>query len=206
MPASRLTLAHKAAQTRIAVATVQSMRSTWGTLNPDRLDASFPDWLDRAVPVIEANRAKSTQLAAAYLTAFKRSGPPVFELAAPLDSSAVATSLLVTGPVSVKRAMARGVPLVRAMSVAEASSAAAASRFALEGGRDTIQRSLAADEDARGWQRVASGNSCRFCAVLDGKFHWAETADFPAHDGCTCSQEPVYGERRVSERSLAARG
>jgi hypothetical protein len=80
-------------------------------------------------------------------------------------------------------------------------------RHTLDGGRQTILQTLRTDADATGWQRVASGKACKFCNMLDGKFHYADTADFPAHDGCSCSQEPVYDKkRRVSALSRAARG
>lgn len=204
----RLTLAHKKAQGQIGTATVARMRTVWRLLDGNNLDKSFDRWLAAAVPIVQTQRLKSAEAAAAYLGAFRtlETGgdfAPLIQAALPVDE--VTTSLLVTGPVSVKRAMLRGVPLVRAMSVAEAASAAAAMRHALNGGRDTIVQTLHADDEAKGWQRVASGNACKFCAVLDGKFHYADTADFEAHDGCSCSQEPVYGERRVSELSLANR-
>jgi hypothetical protein len=160
---------------------------------------------------VATQRAVSARTAAAYLSAAKaiqvgagaRSAPV---LADEVDPQALSTSLLVTGPVSIKRAMARGTILARAFDTAEAASSAAAMRHAVDGGRQTIMRTVQSDPDATGWQRVASGNACKFCNLLDGKFHWAATADFPAHDGCSCSQEPVYNnERRVSEKSLAAR-
>jgi hypothetical protein len=104
----------------------------------------------------------------------------------------VTTSLLVTGPLSIKKAMVRGISPARAIPTAEAASSAAAMRHALDGGRQTIAQTLRADNDATGWERRASGNACKFCASLDGKFHRDDTADFEAHDGCSCSQEPVY--------------
>jgi len=42
--------------------------------------------------------------------------------------------------------------------------------------------------------RVASANSCAFCAMLAsrGPVYKEETVDFEAHDHCTCGSEPVY--------------
>jgi hypothetical protein len=206
--ARRLTEAHRMAQLRLGAQTVTLMRAVWRILNPDALDRTFDAWITAAVPIIERQRIGSARIAANYLRTFRQietgaPGSPV--IAAELNRSTVATSLLVTGPISVKNAMDRGVPLARAMVTAEARSSAAAMRHALDGGRDTIISTLQEDPEGRGWQRVASGGACKFCSMLDGKFHYAETADFPAHDGCSCSQEPVFGERRVSELSLAAR-
>lgn len=197
LQASRLTEAHRLAQARLGAVTVARMRTIWRLLNPDALDATFPDWLAAAYPIVQAQRSTSARLAANYLTAFKtlelgtaaRIAPVLSETA---DRQSVATSLLVTGPISVKRAMERGVQLARALPVAEAASSAAAMRHALDGGRQTILQTLRADPDARGWVRVASGGACDFCARLDGKRHPTDDADFPAHDGCSCSQEPAY--------------
>lgn len=187
------------------------MRTLWPILDPDDLDRSFLPWLTATRPLIATQRALSARTAANYLAAIKvlQLGPAVRSspvLAETPDLEALTTSLLVTGPLSIKRAMTRGVPLARALATAERASSAAAMRHTLDGGRRTILDTVRTDPDARGWQRVASGNACKFCNLLDGKFHLKETADFPAHDGCSCSQEPVYGStRRVSELSLAAR-
>jgi hypothetical protein len=45
-----------------------------------------------------------------------------------------------------------------------------------------------------GWQRVASDNACAFCEMLAarGAVYSEESADFEAHDGCTCTVEPVW--------------
>lgn len=206
----RLADAHRQAQNRLGAQAVLQMRAIWPLLDVDDLDGSFRRWLTAAVPLIQGQRSTSARLAANFLAASKTLAMGSGATFAPVLSEtasvpAVTTSLLVTGPVSIKRAVLRSVPLARATATAEAASAAAAMRHVLNGGRETVIRTLADDSDARGWQRVASGNACKFCDLLDGKFHHADTADFEAHDGCSCSQEPVYGARRVSERSLAAR-
>lgn len=193
----RLTEAHRLAQARLGAQTVARMHTIWRLLNPDDLDGSFKQWLSVAIPVVQGQRTSSARLAANYLSTFKAlelgvAATSVPVLAETADVAAVTTSLLVTGPLSVKRAMVRAVPLVRALSTAEAASAATAMRHALDGGRQTITQNLRADNKASGWARVASGNACKFCASLEGKFHRHDDADFPAHDGCSCSQEPVY--------------
>lgn len=191
----RLTEAHRLAQLRLGTVTVRQMRTIWHLLDPADLDRSFEAWLTTALPIVQAQRFASAQIAANYLRTFRQieTGTPATPvLNADMNHAVVSTSLLVTGPVSIKRAMTRGVPLVRALQTAEAASAAAAMRHALDGGRETVSATLRADSQAIGYERVASGNACAFCADLDGKFHRDDTADFPAHDGCSCSQEPVY--------------
>lgn len=197
---AQLTELQRTAQLRLAAQTVAQLRSAWGLLDPADLDATFQQWLRVAVPVVQANRAASSRLAAAYLAAFRRAEiGTVADLkvvfAAPVDVKAVTTSLLVTGPWSVKTAMTRGVQLARAADVAQARTAAAGMRHALDGGRDTLLDTVAADPKALGWARVASGNACAFCAMVASRgpeYKSEESANFEAHDGCQCGAEPVY--------------
>jgi len=197
---AQLTELQRAVQLRLAAQTVSQMRSVWGLLDPADLDATFGRWLRVAVPVVQNNRAASARLAAAYLAAFRKAevgataGLPVV-LAAPVDVKAVTTSLLVTGPWSIKKAIGRGVDLARAVDVAEARSSAAAMRHTLDGGRGMILDTVTADRQALGWSRVASGNACAFCAMLASRgpdYLSDVSASFEAHDGCQCGAEPVY--------------
>jgi len=197
---AQLTELQQAVQRRLAAQTIGQLRSVWGLLDPTDLDATFERWLRVAVPVIQSNRAASSRLAAAYLTAFRHAelgttDGLVVSLAAPADVKAVTTSLMVTGPWSIKQAMTRGVDLTAAVDVAEARSSAAAMRHTLDGGRDTITDTVAADTQAFGWARVAAGNACAFCAMTASRgpdYGSEASANFEAHDGCQCSAEPVY--------------
>jgi hypothetical protein len=197
---AQLTELQRTTQLRLAARMIAQMRAVWGLLDPDDLDATFQQWLRVAVPVVQANRAASSRLAAAYLAAFRKAelgtldGLPVV-LAAPADVKAVTTSLLVTGPWSVKTAMTSGVDLARAADIAEARSSAAAMRHVLDGGREMIVGTTTADKQALGWARVASANSCAFCAMTASRgpdYGSEATASFEAHDGCQCGAEPVY--------------
>lgn len=197
---AQLTELQRTAQIRLAAQTVAQLRSAWGLLDPADLDATFQRWLRVAVPIVQANRSSSTRLAAAYLAAFRRAEiGTVADLkvvfAAPVDVKAVTTSLLVTGPWSVKTAMTRGVMLDRAVDVAQARTGAAGMRHALDGGRDTIVDTVAADRRALGWARVASANACAFCAMIASRgpdYGSEASASFEPHDGCQCGAEPVY--------------
>jgi hypothetical protein len=197
---AQLTELQRAAQLRLAAQVVAQMRATWGLLDLDELDATFERWLRIAVPVVQTNRAMSARLAAAYLAAFRKAelgtldGLPAV-MAAPVDVKAVTRSLLFTGPWSVKHAMTKGVDLARAVDVAEARSSAAAMRHVLDGGRGTILSTVAADENALGWARVASANSCAWCAMVASRgpeYGSEASASFEPHDGCQCGAEPVY--------------
>lgn len=196
LAARRLTEAHRLTQVRLGAQTVQRLRAVWPMLDPNKLDATFQRWLVAALPIIEAQRATSTRLASAYLTTFKTietgGGPRVpIVKSGSASLEAVTTSLLVTGPLSIKNAMSRGVDLSRAVDIAEAASSASGMRYALDGGRETILETVRADPEAKGFVRVASGNACNFCEDLAGQ-ELPDDEAFQAHDGCSCTSEPVY--------------
>lgn len=190
---SDLSVAHKQAQADLAARTALVLQAVWSLLDPDDLDGTFEAWLAACTPIVTAQHSQSARLAAGYLTAYKKithGGVPPIDLE-DLNLDALSTSLMVTGPVSVKSAVHRGDPLDHAMDVAMYASAAAGSRHALDGGRGLISRSIAADRDARGYQRVTGGNACTYCANKAGVTFPTDEV-FPAHDGCACGAEPVY--------------
>lgn len=203
--AAKLTEAHRVAQARLGASTVGDLHQIWPLLDPEDLDATFARWATAANRLIQARRAESASMAANYLRAFKTlelgpTAPVVLVTAGPAPAEQVATSLLVTGPVSVKRSVSVGVGTVAAMDNAEARSAAAGMRHVLNGGRDTIHDSVIADRQALGWARTTSGRPCGFCAMLAsrGPVYLSEaSASRQAdgrryHDHCHCGVEPVY--------------
>lgn len=187
---------HRLTQAQVGALTVVRMRAVWPLLDPEDIDGTYTRWLTAAAPIVETQRTVSSRVAAAFLSASKRMALPgaqfVPVIAGSVDPAALATSLMVTGPLSLKSATKRGVPLARASSVAESASSSSAMRHALDGGRQTFNESLSADRDAKGWRRIASGSACKFCLSLSGKRHPTANANFPAHDGCGCSQEPIW--------------
>lgn len=178
---------------------MRQLRAVWSLLDPADLDGTFEDWLIAVVPLVETQRRASARIAANYMTAARTLelgvdvDPFTPALADTLDLRALTTSMLVTGPVSIRGNLGR-MPIGRAVDIAEGRTAAAAMRHALNGGRETIVRSVAADRRAAGWARVASGKACEFCSMLAGRgaVYGAESANFEAHDGCSCTAEPVY--------------
>lgn len=62
-------------------------------------------------------------------------------------------------------------------------------RYTLEGGRNTIIESVAADPQAVGWQRIARPDACKFCRFLMSNgavYKTADTGSFAAHQDCKC--------------------
>lgn len=152
------------------------------------------------VPLVEANRRLSATLAANYLSTFRSlelgvQEPPIVPvLADVVPVEEITTSLLVTGPVGVKTRVGAGMSLQRASELSKTDMARAAMREVLNGGRDTIARTVTADKRALGWARATSGKACAFCAMIAarGPVFREDTVHFEAHNGCSCTAEPVY--------------
>lgn len=195
----QLSQAHRVAQLQLGAIAIRQLRAVWSVLDPQDLDGTFEDWLIAVVPLVETQRRSSAALASSYVTTLRslelglNADPFTPFLADQLDRRALTTSMLVTGPVSIRANLGR-MPLARAIDIAEGRTAASAMRHALNGGRETVLRSVKDDRRAKGWTRVASGKACSFCSMLAdrGAVYGAESANFEAHDGCTCTAEPVY--------------
>lgn len=193
----RLAQAHRVAQLRIGAETVGIISAAWPLLDPTDPKGTARGWLSVVEPAIQAQRAKSARLAGRFFTAHRMLElDDSFDAVLAGDAPAVQvrTSMLVTGVYHLLANLGRGVVLDRASAIAKASSAAAAMRLALEGGRETLTSTIKADPRARGYERVTSGNSCDFCEMLAdrGAVYGEASADFEAHDHCSCSAEPVY--------------
>lgn len=193
---ARLSETHRAAQLRLGARTIVGLRAVWPLLDPEDLDGSFEEWFAAVQPIVEANRAQSAQLASGYLAALRAltigAGGDVVH-AAPLDARQLITSMIVTGPVSIRANVGR-MTLTEAVDIAQGRTAAAAVRHTLNGGRETVTETIKADRRAVGYQRITSARACEFCSMLAGRgpVFKEDTADFPAHDGCGCAAEPVY--------------
>lgn len=192
-----LTEAHRLAQLRVGARSVAQLRTVWPLLDPEDLDATFPLWVSAVQPIVEANRSQSAELAGAFYTALRQftigEAAQHVVRAGPVDPRALVTSMLVTGPISIRSNLAR-MTLTQAADVAEARTSGAAMRHVLNGGRETLMETVKADPRSGRWQRVTSGNACDFCSMLEdrGAVYSDDTADFEAHDGCGCTAEPVF--------------
>jgi len=172
------------------------------TIDPTRLDATFPLYLAAASRVLGQGRAASEVLARRYyMMAASGAGfePEALDAsAAPLNLEAVETSLRVTGPVLVKQQVEKGVPLVLANQLGLAATIAAGKRIMLDAGREMLIESSRRDKNVDAWARISDGASCAFCAMLisRGPVYSEETATFRSHDRCGCGVRLVFkGER-----------
>lgn len=192
---AQLTAQHREGQLRIRAAALRDFMRLWPVWTGD--DASFDRLMEATVPLIGGYHRLSASFAADYYQAFrfaeKAAGAATPVLAA-LDKERVTAGLVVTGRIMTRNALAAGQPLQTAMQTALVRTAGNVTRHVLTGGRDTVILSTAEDRAARGWERVTGGNSCEFCQLLAsrGAVFSADTADFQAHDHCSCGAAPAY--------------
>lgn len=69
--------------------------------------------------------------------------------------------------------------------------------------RLTITDNSYRDPQARGWQRVGTGDTCKFCRFLidRGGVYTDRTVTFRSHDSCRCAASPTWDPRiRVVSR------
>ncbi len=195
-----LTEAHRLAQVALSQNTAKEFLAVWRLLDPSALNATFPEYARLAKVVIDLNRSRSTDLAAAYLSAFRQAegatAPLTAARAGELAKAQALTSLTVTGPVTIRQGLRAGKPLEKAAELALVSSVGAVRRHVLQAGRETISGTVQRDEEAVGVARVTDGRPCAFCAMVAsrGAVYKSEmSAAFEAHDHCGCTSEPVYG-------------
>lgn len=168
------------------------------TIDPRRLDETFPIYLEAARLVIGQGRAASDVLARRYyMRLASKAGTAALSDEIPLqpaDPEAVRTSLRVTGPILVKSQLAKGISLEAANTAGLAATIAAGKRIILDGGREMLIEASRRDPNVEGWARVSDGGPCAFCAMLvsRGPVYSEETVSFRSHDRCGCGVRLVY--------------
>lgn len=193
-----LTNAQRLAQVQLRTTMTRQLLDLWPALNPENVDDTFTAWSSAAGKLIETRYADSSAIAGAYYRTFRAveigTGiAPV--LAGPLPDRQLAVTLLVSGPVAIKKLTAAGMSPAQAADQAFVMHSGAATRLALTGGRETILNSVRADRRGAGWARITSGNGCDFCQMLAGRdavYRSEDTASFEAHNHCACTAEPTF--------------
>lgn len=194
----RLTESHRQAQVRLQAETFLRLQRVWPALDAGDLARTWPAVEEAAAALVTSYRPRSARLSAAYLEMFMQreafeqlSNDPI--LMERIDPEKLRTSLRVTGPVAIKSATARGVPLETATRNALVTVAGAVRRHVGDGGRETLL-ATALNEGFNRYTRVSDGNPCAFCAMLVSRgpvYLSAESGGFQSHDHCGCTAEIV---------------
>ena len=207
----RLTRRHSGTQTRIKTAARAELMRIWRrTFDLSDLDMSWQMFSAQAMPVILANRDRSTEAAAAYVTRFRQaarvSGAATVVRAPAMDIDRMRRGLEYTGKIVVARSLARGMTPEQAVQRGMVASVNSAEQWVHEGGRETAARSFDDDPQSEGWQRVAtSDDPCAFCLLMESRgpaYRSQSTAEFEAHVNCGCEVEGVYGAWEPTRRQL----
>lgn len=198
---------YRAIQALMAARLAQQVLQVWRELmNPAKVDAVWPAVRAALIPIVQQGRQQSADLARAAYSDARRSAGIEGEYFAPRDPlplllSRLESALDVTGPVELKKAIAAGKTPQQAMEAAAVRMVGTTQYLALEGGRQTMQRSIAADERATGWARVTDSDPCAWCAMLASRgpvYKSAQTAGDPRqsgdryHDHCACQAWPAF--------------
>ncbi|MEV6526881.1 hypothetical protein AB0M43_33615 [Longispora sp. NPDC051575] len=205
-----LTERHRLAQLGVRARFTSAFLDTWPVLDARQVAATAPRWLRLTVPLVAEHRHQSATVAADYYHRLRAASLPTGAAPGPVaqpvdpDLDAVRTSLLVTGPATIRRLSRDGRPVDEAARIASVRATGAASRHVLDGGRDLIHTAVAADPVALAWARVSDGSPCAFCAMLlsRGPVYKTKRAATLAvegdregkeyHDGCACQPVPIY--------------
>ena len=192
-----LTEQYRQAQLQIRAQALRDFSTLWKIWQGD--ENSFAELVAAAVTLVSVYRRISAAAAASYYEAFRQAaqaaGVPATVLSATVPDGVVETSLYVTARDALRSALTAGQTATQARETAFVRASGAVSRHIIDGGRQTIMDSVAADKEAVGWARVTDGNPCYFCLTLASRgavYKSEQTADFKAHDHCGCVAMPVF--------------
>ncbi|MEU1043978.1 hypothetical protein ABZ400_02325 [Streptomyces sp. NPDC005897] len=207
MAASGAPQRYRRIQALTAARLAQQVLRVWRELaNPGNIDASWPAVRAALAPIVRQAREQAAFFAqAAYMDARREAGVDdssfTPEGPLPLLVQRLERTLDVTGPVEFKKAIAAGKTPQEAMDSAAVRMVGSTQYLALEGGRQSMQRSIAADDRATGWSRVTDADPCAWCAMLASRgpvYKSAKTAGDPRkggnryHDHCGCQAWPAF--------------
>ena len=198
---------HRRLQLAVRARAIAEILAAWPLFEGDL--ASWSRFVPVALAVIRARHRDSAALASAHLREWSVEqglGPPEAPLPPPPPPELLARSLGATGLAGTWRALSVGMSLEAAREAGFARLAMAAGRHVMDGGRGVVVEAVRLQPELR-WRRVTGARPCAFCAMLASRGPVAETVDFPAHDGCSCTAEPALaGEgRNRREQELYAR-
>jgi len=209
---ARLTAAHRRQLLALRAATLRDLLVLWRMVDVTDLSGTINRWaLAAALLARERNRAAGG-LAARYLELFRRleglpgtvpvelvEPPPVDEAAGELRGAAL------SGIINARRA---GQSVQAAANNGLVKASGTMTSLVLDGARQTVLQLVQRDREALGWQRVTSGDPCPFCRMLASRgavYKSRRTAEFEAHDHCSCTVEPYYEGSRLTDQALTFR-
>lgn len=208
---------HRRAQRVLTRMLARDMRRLRRLIDPSRLRATVPDWIEAVHALVEQYGAASAVLAADYYDGQREAahvtGRFTVPLADPPSRQQVEESLRwatkdvwprdLDDPATTE---AQRRPLEERLAAAEAKAEAVAQKLVTDQGRGTVREAVRQDRQAIGWARSAAIGACAFCKMLAtrGVVYKQDTVQFRAHDGCHCGAVPVFRGQRFELSDHAA--
>jgi hypothetical protein len=196
---ARLSEQHRAAQVRLQGIVAADTARVFPLLDVNNLDRTFQSYFSGMEATINSRRTISSSLSASYFDSMRSDSNVggIFNarLSGGVNKDQLFTSLLVAGPISVKKNLAAGATVESARQAALVNTIKTSQRHVLNGGRATILDAVNRDSRSVGWARLTDGQPCAFCALLASRgpaYKSEGTSKFRAHDGCGCTAVPVF--------------
>lgn len=174
-------------------------------LDAANLDGTFRQYVGAVLPLLNGGRVEMGNVASAYYEAHRIASGVTGQEPAPLlpgvlNLAQATTSLLFTGPITLRQQLALGNSLETALNVARTATAGAIFRHTANAGRGTIFGTAQRDRHALGYARVTDGKPCYFCAMLASRGAVYKSEDSAGargsahryHDGCGCTVQAIY--------------
>lgn len=191
---TRLTQQQRRDQLSIRSRFLAEVLRVWPILDDRRLEQTAPVWLQLMLGLIRGYRTESARTAVRYYEQLRAvelpQEPPRRARLINLDElneEPIRTSLIVTGPSTIKRQSRRAAALrpsealeslagspsiprqyrseqIRKAALVQVSGAA--SRHVLDGGREALREEAALDTRVLAFARVSDGAPCSFCALM----------------------------------------
>ncbi|WP_455906939.1 VG15 protein [Nocardiopsis alba] len=195
-----LTEGHRLAQLGVLAAFIDSFTKDWQPDVPFN-GASFVAWLSMIAPDVQAAYRLSANAANRYYAAFREAegvgGDVPRALLEVPDATSIVRPLATMGADMADRLLAAGATRELVSRRVLTALGLQMTRQVLAGGRDAMHASMSADDRLLGYQRVASGRCCAFCAMLAARGPVYSSRGRAGggrswHPGCKCTTEPVY--------------
>jgi len=170
--------------------------------------ANVDQWLSQVLPVVLAAQRQEVALTEAYIA--RALDRPVVGVDPDLLTGAAARNG--SSPEDVYRrpfvvvwsALADRVEWADAVGLGQARATSTAATDVQLSMRQTLSAVGQADPDIAGYQRVADGDACQFCLMLDGA-QFRTSTPMPIHPFCGCGVEPVVYTRGFANRNNLAK-
>jgi hypothetical protein len=220
---------HRAAQRRLTVALVQEMRRLRRLINPSRLQASVPVWIEAVRALVDEYSDASAALAAEVYDlergAASVAGRFTVPVAGPPPEDKVANSLRWAtkdlwprDPADATPAQLE--PLDVRLEQAFKKADAVVQKLVADQGRETVRQAVQQDRGAVAYARAAALGACSFCKLMASRgavYKDARSAGRDAnerftgeasvvkfHNDCHCTIIPVFRGQRFEFSPQAA--